>query len=141
MVACGLAALSLACSTGGGAMPHASGTVTRLDRANFRVLKERARGEDGGFYLFGFWPIVTPSVGDATDQVLAGVPSEGRAISLANVTQEYKSLYLVLFSLPRWIVRADVVEFVEESAGPAPASSPSRRQSTTMPPASGAPRR
>jgi hypothetical protein len=122
-------------------MPHSSGTVTTLDRANFRVLKARARGEDGGFYLLGFLPIVSPSVGDATDQLLAGVDSKDRAISLANVTQEYRSLYLVLFSLPRVVVRADVVEFVEESSTRAPAPAQAGRQGLTQPPASAAPRR
>lgn len=144
LVACGL---SVGCSTGVGGMPHGSATETRLNRANFRVVKARARGEDRGFYLLGFLPIVSPSVGDATDQLMSGVDSEGRAVSLANVTQEWRSWYFVLFSLPRVVVRADVVEFVEESAAPrAPVASPSssgrpRTPAAPASPSSGAARR
>jgi hypothetical protein len=96
------------------------------------VVKARARGEDRGFYLLGFLPIVTPSVGDATDQLLSGVDSEGRAVSLANVTQEWRSWYFVLFSLPRVVVRADVVEFVEEGTARAP-TSPRQRSGSGSP--------
>lgn len=140
LVACGL----LGCSMGGGVgKPHSSGTETRLDRANFRIVKARARGEDWGFRALGFLPLVSPSVGDAMDQLLVDVPSKGRAISLANLTEEYRTLYFVLFSLTRVIVRADVIEFVEESAAQLPAS-PSRRGVTVpvpQPPASAVPAR
>lgn len=116
MIVGALVSCGLGCSTGGGVMPHGLGKETRLDRANFRVVKARARGEDGGFYLLGFLPIV--SVRDAMDQLLAGVPSEGRAISLANVTQKHRSHYFVLFSLLRVVVRADAGTGLAEPAIP-----------------------
>jgi hypothetical protein len=147
VIAGALVMLALGCSTGGGGMQHGSGTETRLDRANFRIVKARARGEDRGFYLLGFLPIVSPSVGEATDQLLGGVNSEGRAVSLANVTQEWRSWYFVLFSLPRVVVRADVIEFIEDTAATdgapkAPAPAVGRRPPVTLaPPASMTPRR
>lgn len=113
MAALAIAALATACSTGNGSMIQSSHSSTSLDRANFRVIKAGARGSDGGFSLFGFIPIVSPSISDATDELMAGVDSEGRAVSLTNVTQERRNLYLILFSLPRVVVRADIIEFLE----------------------------
>jgi hypothetical protein len=45
---------------------------------------------------------------------MQGISAEGRAVSLTNVTQERQTLYLVLFSLPKIVVRADVIEFLAE---------------------------
>ena len=109
-----IAALLVACASG--SMPQATASATHLDRANFRVIKANARGEDEGFYLLGFIPIVTPSLSDATDRLMYGINAEGRAISLTNVTQEQRTLYLILFSLPKIVVRADVIEFLDEPA-------------------------
>ncbi len=110
--------------TSWGDMPSATQSATHLDRANFRVIKASARGEDGGFFLLGFIPIVTPSLSDATDRLMQGISAEGRAISLTNVTQERQNMYLVLFSLPKIVVRADVIEFLDEEATPSKPAQP-----------------
>jgi hypothetical protein len=102
------------CAGSIGKMPQATQSETHLDRANFRVIKASARGEDQGFYLLGFIPILMPSISDATDRLMQGISAEGRAVSLTNVTQERQTLYLVLFSLPKIVVRADVIEFLAE---------------------------
>lgn len=115
-----VATLTVACAGNIGQMPQSTQSATHLDRANFRVLKASARGVDGGFYLFGFIPIVMPSLSDATDQLMQGIDAEGRAVSLTNVTQEWQTLYVVLFSLPKIVVRADVIEFLEEAPAQAP---------------------
>lgn len=99
-----------------GEMPQSTHSATRLDRANFRVVKASARGDDLGFYLLGILPIVSPSISDATDELMQGISAEGRAISLTNVTQERQNLYLILFSLPSVIVRADVIEFLDDES-------------------------
>ena len=111
-------ALVIGCASNVGNMPQATQSATHLDRANFRVVKASARGVDRGFYLFGIIPIITPSLSDATDQLMQGISAEGRAISLTNVTQERQTLYVVLFSLPKIVVRADVIEFLEEEPAP-----------------------
>jgi hypothetical protein len=41
------------------------------------------------------------------------VQSHDRAIALTNVAEERGTTYLVLFSLPRIEVRADIIEFIE----------------------------
>jgi hypothetical protein len=102
------------CAGSIGKMPQATQSETHLDRANFRVIKASARGEDQGFYLLGFIPILMPSISDATDRLMQGISAEGRAVSLTNVTQERQTLYLVLFSLPKIVVRADVIEFLAD---------------------------
>jgi hypothetical protein len=114
-----IAALHVACA-GTGKMPQETQSATHLDHANFRVIKAGARGEDWGFYLFGFIPIIPASLADATDKLMAGVSAEGRAVSLTNVTQEQQLLCLILFSMPKVVVRADVIEF-DSRPGPAPA--------------------
>ena len=95
-------------------MPQTTQSATHLDRANFRVIKASARGVDQGFYLLGFIPIIMPSISDATDQLMQGIDAEGRAVSLTNVTQEHQTLYVYLFSLPKIVIRADVIEFLPE---------------------------
>src|SRR5262249_17471104 len=102
------------CAGSIGSMPQATQSETHLDRANFRVIKASARGEDQGFYLLGFIPIIMPSISDATDRLRQEGSGEGKAVSLTNVTQERQTLYLILFSLPKIVVRADVIEFLEE---------------------------
>ncbi len=105
--------LLLGCAPSRSAFPHQDSARVSLSQANFRVIKPNARGSDVGFNLFGFIPIVSPSAADATDQVMDQVQSHDRAIALTNVAEERGTTYLVLFSLPRIEVRADIIEFIE----------------------------
>ena len=107
------ALLSIGCVGSVGKLETTQSSM-HLDRANFRVIKASARGVDQGFNLFGFIPIVMPSVSDATDNLMHGIDAEGRAVALTNVTQERQTVYLLLFSLPRIVIRADVIEFLPE---------------------------
>ena len=43
--------------------------------------------------------------------VRAQAPMEGRAAAVANVTQDSSKLNLLLFSIPKITVTADIVEF------------------------------
>lgn len=97
-----------------GVMPHGTGTTTDLTRANFRIVKANVRGEDSGFWLLGFIPITSPSIINAMDQLQHQAGSEGRAVTLVNVTQEERNAYFILFSIPRVVIRADAVEFLPE---------------------------
>jgi hypothetical protein len=108
----------LGCSTNSGSMPSFSQSATQLGRANFRIVRANARGESKGFALLGILPFVSPSIADANDQLLLGIDTEGRAISLANVTQERRTLYFILFSLTSIVVRAEVIEFLAEPNTP-----------------------
>jgi hypothetical protein len=41
----------------------------------------------------------------------------GKSLALANATEDRSSLYLVLFSIPRISVTADVIEFIDVPGG------------------------
>jgi hypothetical protein len=97
-----------------GTFPQTSGTQVDLSRKNFRVVKANAVGSSTGFKLFGFIPFAAPRYTTAMSHLYkkAGI-AEGKAQTLTNVTQERSNLYLVLFSLPKLTVRADIIEFTE----------------------------
>ncbi len=113
-LAAAVALVAIGCTTIS-VLPQHGEVRTILDRANYRVIKANVRGEDTGFALLGFIPIISPSVADATDRVMEQVDSEGRAIALVNVAQQRNVLYLILFSLTRVEVRADIIEFTENA--------------------------
>lgn len=94
-------------------MTGSTGTGVNLNGNNYRVIKAGARGEDFGFALFGFITLVSPSYADAKDQLYASVGEslKGRAIALANQTEDRSTLYVILFSLPKITLTADVIEF------------------------------
>lgn len=100
--------------TSTGTFPQTSGTQVDLSRKNFRVVKANAIGTSSGFKLLGFIPFAAPTYSEAMSNLYqkAGV-TEGKAQTLTNVTQERSSLYLVLFSIPKLTIRADVIEFTE----------------------------
>src|SRR5438128_9833145 len=102
-----------------GTFPASTTSQTTLSRANFRVIEGNVRGRDTGFALLGIIPIVSPSYSNAMSDLRSKVPVSGRAAALANVTRDHSSLYLILFSLPRITVTADVIEFLPESDAPA----------------------
>jgi len=92
-------------------------TVVRLSQRNYRVIMAGARGESVGFD-FLFFPIVAPSEGQAKDQLYrsVGQPLEGHAIALANQTEDRSLFTLILFSLPKVTLTADVIEFIDPNA-------------------------
>jgi len=109
-----LLAVFLAGCTSTGTFPQTSGTQVDLSRKNFRVVKANAMGTSSGFNLFCFIPFSAPTYTEAMSNLYkkAGV-TEGKAQTLTNVTQERSNLYLLLFSIPKLTVRADVIEFTE----------------------------
>lgn len=100
--------------TSSGSFPSTSATQVDLSRNNYRVVKANAVGTSSGFKLFMFIPIVPPRYSDAMSDLnkKAGV-AEGKAQAMVNVTQEESSLYLLLFSIPKLTVRADIIEFTD----------------------------
>jgi hypothetical protein len=108
-----LIVISCGC-TSSGTFPATSGTTVNLSQKNYRVIKANAVGTSTGFKLFMFIPIAPTRYNAAMSDLYkeAGVV-EGTATTLVNVSQEESSLYLLLFSLPKLTVRADVIEFTE----------------------------
>ena len=97
-----------------GSLPQAGVTRTDLTKNNYRVVKSNVRGDDSGFSLFGFIPIVSPSYADALRSLHYNVDMEGKSTALANVAQDYSSLYLILFSITKITVTADIIEFLDD---------------------------
>ena len=111
---CGIALLSGCASVG--TFPNTSGTSVDLTKKNYRVVKANASGESTGFALLGIIPIVSPSYTDAMSNLSAhGGIQEGKAQALVNVTQDHSVIYLILFSIPKLTVRADIVEFLDDT--------------------------
>jgi len=96
-----------------GEQPYNTGTRTDLNRANFRMLKASACGTDSGFRLFCFIPLFSPSYADAMKDLHSEVEMEGKATALVNVTQDKSEVFLLLFSVPKIKITADVIEFVK----------------------------
>src|SRR6185437_4605323 len=109
-----LAALSLllAACANRGRMDHSTGTNVILSNNNYHVVRAGVEGASSGFWLL-FIPVVSPNYADAKADVYrnAGVNLEGRSFALANETEDRSFFTLLLFSVPRLKVTADIVEF------------------------------
>jgi hypothetical protein len=101
------------CSSPSG-LGHGTGTQVDLGKKNYRIIKSNAVGSSWGFWLFGIIPIVPISHTEAiTNMCEKSSLKEGAAQAYINVAEEKTSIYLILFSLPKLSVRADIVEFTE----------------------------
>ncbi len=114
-----LLALFLASCSSTGSMSQSTGTAVSLQGNNYKVLKAGAKGQSSGFYLLGIIPIVSPNYADAKADLYYSTsePLEGRSIALANQTEDRSTLYLILFSVPRITVTADIIEFTGATPG------------------------
>ena len=114
-----------------GNMPHGEVASVSLRENNYKLIKVGAKGESSGFNLLGLIPIVSPTWANAKASLYKsiGVTLEGKAIGLANQTEDYSSIYLILFSLPTLTITADVVEF----NSPASSASPISHASPALP--------
>ena len=61
-------------------------------------------------------PIASPHYADAKQKLYASVsePLKGRAVALSNEMEDRSVLYLILFSVPKLTVTADVIEFTDQ---------------------------
>jgi hypothetical protein len=105
------------CASAMGNYPHNSITQVNLEKNNYKMIKPNAAGASSGFSLLGFINLTTPQHTIAMSRLYqnAGI-KEGGAYALANVIEETTNTYLILFSIPTYRVRADVVEFVDSKA-------------------------
>ena len=117
-----LCAISLALLTGcssEGEFRQSTGTSVALAGNNYKIIKTGATGHSSGFRLLGIIPIVSPTHSGAKASLYQaiGIPLTGRSVALANETEDRSSLYVILFSIPRITVTADVVEFIDAPGG------------------------
>src|SRR5271170_7198265 len=91
-------------------------TNVKLSEGNFFLVKTNVFGQSRGFALLGLITIVPPEFNTAFSRLYsqAGMES-GKPQTLANVVVEKSGSYWILFSLPKYTVRADVVEFFPET--------------------------
>lgn len=103
-----------------------SSTHVTLMENNFRIVQTNVIGKSRGFKLLGLITIKPASHTRAMSQLYGKAQVEpGRPQALANVVRESGSTFLVLFSLPKVTIRADLIEFTERNAElPRPAPRP-----------------
>ena len=103
-----------------------TGTEVQLTQQNYSLICAGATGKSYGFWLLGLIPITSPSHAVAKQHLYqsVGQPLTGKAIALANQTEDRSTLYLILFSIPRIYLTADVIEFTGEPKSEAAAPSP-----------------
>jgi hypothetical protein len=91
--------------------------VVNLAGNNFKLIKAGAKGSSSGFCLLGIIPFASPNYAEAKERLYrsVGEPLTGRSIALANQTEDKSELYLILFSIPKVTVTADVVEFTDKA--------------------------
>ncbi|MDR3579274.1 MAG: hypothetical protein P4L44_04850 [Oryzomonas sp.] len=102
-------------SVSGGQIPGIQATTTAsLATDNYRILKTNVEGTDWGISLLGIFPIVSPDYAKAIAKLYtAGEVSVGKPQAVVNILQQNTSPYFILFSIPRIMFRADVVEFTK----------------------------
>ena len=97
----------------------------RLQERNFVVIKTNVVGQSSGFSLLGILTIVPARFTKAMNRLYAQSEMQaGRPQTLANLVLEQDSVYLILFSLPKTTIRADVIEFIPATAPEIPARPP-----------------
>ena len=107
-------------------------TNVTLMQKNYRMLKTDCIGDSHGFTLLGIIPMWRPTAATAIRELNteAALPP-GKAYARINEIQEKTSTYLILFSIPAITVRADIIEFLDETDKAQP--------SATTPPAAAIP--
>jgi len=134
IVAAAMLALTVAACSSRGQMDQGTNTGVVLSHNNYRVLKAGASGTSTGFW-FLFIPIVPRSYADAQADLYksVGEPLQGRSVALATKTEDRTFFTLLLFSLPRLTVTADVVEFTDSPTA-TPRQAPTEQQGSSVAP-------
>jgi hypothetical protein len=92
-------------------------TQARLQERNFIVIKTNLIGESKGFSLLGILPIVPAKFTKAMSRLYMQAEMQpGRSQTIVNLIMEQESTYLILFSIPRTSIRADLIEFIPPNA-------------------------
>ena len=107
-------AILTGCATGD-EYRQSTGTTISLAGNNYKLIKAGAAGHSSGFRLLMVIPFASPTIGGAKTSLYksAGIQETGKAMALANYTEDRTTLYLILFSIPKITVTADVIEFTD----------------------------
>jgi hypothetical protein len=112
-----LSVASLVGSPNASALEIHNTTELRLQEKNFIVIKTNVMGQTKGFSLLGILTIVPAKFTGAMNRLYVQAELQpGRPQTLENLIMEKDSLYLILFSIPRTAIRADVIEFTPPTA-------------------------
>jgi len=103
------------CGASSGVIKGDTRTAVDLTKKNYRVISAGAIGTSTGFRLFGIIPLKNATFAEAKKELYdsTGADLKGKAIALVNQTEDRSSLYVILFSLPKLTISADVIEFTE----------------------------
>ena len=121
-----LAVLSLLLGLGAGCSSskvdvrgQSTATSVALSGKNYKMIKAGAKGQSYGFRLLGILPFGSPNHAAARRSLYSSVhePLTGRAAALANEMEDRSTLYLILFSIPKLTITADVIEFTDKTDG------------------------
>src|SRR5215212_4025315 len=88
-------------------------TQVGLDGNNYRIIQTNVTAVSKGFKILGLITIKSPSYVKAMSHLYSQTQiQEGRPQALANVVHETAGMNLILFSMPKIRVRADLIEFI-----------------------------
>ncbi len=104
--------MAFGCSTKEAHYDTHQATSVDLTKGNYNVIKSNAVGTDRGLKILGF-SLFEPSMVDAMGDLRKQAPMEGKSAAVTNVIQEESDTWLLLFSIPKVTVSADIVEFDE----------------------------
>jgi hypothetical protein len=108
----------IGCASTGEFKGQATAARVDLSKKNYKVIKVGAKGESSGFRFLGVIPFASPTYAQAKETLYdsIGIPLEGKAVALVNQTEDRSSIYLILFSIPKITITADVIEYLDEPA-------------------------
>jgi hypothetical protein len=124
----------------GGAAPASSlqiqtQTSVRLETGNFVTVRTNLVGESKGFKLLGLFTFYPATFNKAMNRLYGEAQAEeGHSQTLANMVVEHSGIYVILFSIPRVTVRADLIEFLPTSGALGGASAPEFSPPESLPP-------
>jgi hypothetical protein len=104
-----------------GSTPLLTTTTVNLSRQNYKIVKANAIGSSAGFSFLGLFTFISPRYDEAMTRLYRNAAvTEGKPQAIVNVVYENSSSYFILFALPKITVRADVIEFTDNTDGMPP---------------------
>jgi len=103
-----------------GQMNQSTGTQVQLNSNNYKVIKAGAMGVNRGWNFLCLIPFASPNVADAKVDLYQNIDQklEGKSVALANITEDRSFMCLILFSITKVTISADIVEFLDEGKNP-----------------------
>jgi hypothetical protein len=104
--------------SGGGGTPASdldvrTATSVRLQEGNFVTVRTNVVGSSKGFKLLGLITLYPATLNKAMGRLYNNAEVEtGRPQTFAHFIVEHSGIYVILFSIPKVTVRADLIEFL-----------------------------